>query len=129
MIGRHYQRCAFEKLAKVLAFNFDNSSLRSSISSVCCLARSKSLRLMAICSNFSLAYWSPSPFSPTIISFIFSRCLTVYSKFHFWVSRVLFYLRIVSISDATFSIFFSNKEILLSPSFLTFSICSLSDFI
>lgn len=43
------QRWAFEKLAKVLAFSFESSSLSNSISSVCCLARSKSLRFIAIC--------------------------------------------------------------------------------
>lgn len=43
------QRCALEKLAKVLAFSFDSSSLSSSIYSVCCLARSNNFLLMAIC--------------------------------------------------------------------------------
>ncbi len=43
------QRWALEKLAKVLALSLESSSLKSSISSVCCLARSNSLRLMAIC--------------------------------------------------------------------------------
>ena len=79
---------------------------------------------MEICSNFYAAYWLPSPFSPTIISLIFSLCFTVVSRFHFCTSSCLFYFLIESISPNIFYIFFSNNAILFSPSFLTFSICS-----
>ena len=40
---------AFEKLAKVFAFSFDNSSLNNSIYSVCCFALSNSFLFIAIC--------------------------------------------------------------------------------
>lgn len=62
---------AFEKFAKVLDFSLLSSSLKSSISSVCLLASSKSFLFLAICwkrSKDSLSYPSFSFFSFSLSS-------------------------------------------------------------
>jgi hypothetical protein len=91
--------CTAEKLAKVRALSLFSSSLRSSISSVCLLAKSKSLRFFEICLQLNIVIYKISDLKNNEINYLnFSKdSLSPLSSVPGATDVAVFFLNIMSL--------------------------------